>query len=243
MPIDDLKGRETWRLFRILAEFVEGFEDLNDVKNGVSIFGSARFKEDHEYYIKAREISKLLAENDYTIITGGGPGIMEAANRGAQDAGKDSVGLNIRLPMEQAPNPYQTIELDFRYFFVRKVMFIKYATAYICMPGGFGTMDEFFEAITLIQTGKIYPMPLILFGSKYWNPVIKFMENDMLDCEVISKEDRDLLRVTDDVDEVLQIIDDHMKWKESKRREAQLAMDEKKKAEIEFFESVDDRLK
>ncbi|VAW35779.1 FIG00650312: hypothetical protein [hydrothermal vent metagenome] len=213
MPIDDLKGRETWRIFRILSEFVEGFEELSDIGPAVSIFGSARTSPRNKYYKQTVELSKLLSENGYTIITGGGPGIMEAANRGAADNGGTSVGLNIELPMEQKPNKYQNVELNFRYFFARKVMFVKYAMGYVCMPGGFGTLDEFFEALTLIQTHKIYPFPLILFGGEYWAPLRDFMENSMLKNNAITEEDLELIQVTNDQDEVLDIINKHRDWK------------------------------
>ncbi|VAV85314.1 FIG00650312: hypothetical protein [hydrothermal vent metagenome] len=213
MPIDDLKGRETWRIFRILSEFVEGFEELSDIGPAVSIFGSARTSPRNKYYKQTVELSKLLSENGYTIITGGGPGIMEAANRGAADNGGTSVGLNIELPMEQKPNKYQNLELNFRYFFARKVMFVKYAMGYVCMPGGFGTLDEFFEALTLIQTHKIYPFPLILFGGEYWAPLRDFMENSMLKNNTVTEEDLKLIQVTNDQDEVLDIINKHRDWK------------------------------
>jgi hypothetical protein len=213
MPIDDLKGKETWRLFRILSEFVEGFEELSDIGPAVSIFGSARTSPRNKVYKQTVALSKLLSENDYAIITGGGPGIMEAANRGAADHGGTSVGLNIDLPMEQKPNKYQNVELNFRYFFARKVMFVKYAMGYVCMPGGFGTLDEFFEALTLIQTHKIYPFPLILFGTEYWAPLRDFMENSMLKNNTITEEDIKLIQVTDDQEEVLDIINKHRDWK------------------------------
>ncbi|MEE9613439.1 MAG: TIGR00730 family Rossman fold protein [Thermodesulfobacteriota bacterium] len=221
MPIDDLKGKETWRLFRILSEFIEGFEDLADVGPAVSIFGSARFHKRNKYYKKTVEISRMLSENGYAIITGGGPGIMEAANRGATDAGGRSVGLNITLPEEQQPNPFQNLSITFRYFFVRKVMFVKYAMGYVCMPGGFGTMDEFFEALTLIQTHKVHPLPLILFGSEYWSPVVDFMEKTMLKHGTISEEDLGLVKQTDDPEEVLDIIEKHKAWKEDMVKKAE----------------------
>ncbi len=220
MPIDDLKGRETWRIFRILSEFVEGFEELSDIGPAVSIFGSARTSPRNKYYKQTVELSRLLSENGYTIITGGGPGIMEAANRGAADNGGTSVGLNIELPMEQKPNKYQNLELNFRYFFARKVMFVKYAMGYVCMPGGFGTLDEFFEALTLIQTHKIYPFPLILFGGEYWAPLRDFMENSMLKNNAITEEDLKLIQVTNDQDEVLDIINKHRDWKKDQVEKA-----------------------
>ncbi len=216
--IDDLKGKETWRLFRILSEFVEGFEELADIGPAVSIFGSARFKPRNKFYRKTVEVAKILSENGYTIITGGGPGLMEAANRGAMLGGGLSIGLNITLPKEQKPNPYQNRSLHFRYFFARKVMFVKYAMGYVCMPGGFGTLDEFFEALTLIQTHKIYPFPLILFGREYWAPILEFMENTMLKYGTIDREELNIIKVTDDPMEVLRIINKHRDWKEDIRR-------------------------
>lgn len=223
MPIDDLKGRETWRLFRIISEFVEGFDELADIGPAVSIFGSARFKADNKYYKITEDIARLLVDNNFAVITGGGPGIMEAANKGAvSEKGKKavSVGLNITLPMEQEPNKYQNKRLNFNYFFARKVMFVKYAMGYVCMPGGFGTMDEFFEALTLLQTHKIHPIPLILFCSDYWGPVLDFMHGTMLKHGTVSKSDLDYIHVTDEVDEVISIMNKHREWKRSKIEEA-----------------------
>ena len=226
--VEDLKGKETWRIFRILSEFIEGFDELSDIGPAVSIFGSARTPEGDRFYEKTRRIAGRLSEEGYAVITGGGPGIMEAANRGAYEKGGISVGLNINLPMEQVPNRYQTHSLSFRYFFARKVMFVKYALGYICMPGGFGTLDEFFEALTLIQTHKIYPLPLILFCSEYWNPLLDFMRRTMLKYNTITAEDLDIIRVTDDADEVLEIINRQRRIKEEcvkaarEKREAQI---------------------
>jgi len=166
--IDDFKLEESWRIFKIISEFVEGFEQLADVGPAVSVFGSARTAPEHENYRQALYLGNLLAKNDITVITGGGPGIMEAANRGAKEAGGRSIGLNITLPLEQKPNDYATELVSFKYFFVRKVMLIKYARAFVVFPGGFGTMDEMFEAITLIQTHKMKPFPIILYGSRFW---------------------------------------------------------------------------
>lgn len=213
MSIDDLKGKETWRLFRILSEFVEGFEELSDIGPAVSIFGSARFSPRNKHYKKAVEVAKLLSENGYAIITGGGGGIMEAANRGARLNKGKSVGLNITLPKEQKPNPYQNVSLNFRYFFARKVMFVKYAIGYVCMPGGFGTLDEFFEALTLIQTHKIYPFPLILFGRDYWTPLVDFLNRSMVKYSTISPEELNIITITDDPVEVVDIINRHRDWK------------------------------
>lgn len=209
--VEDLKGKETWRIFRILSEFIEGFDELSDIGPAVSIFGSARFDKNDRYYKETFKIAALLAKNGYTIITGGGPGVMEAANKGAASNGKLSVGLNITLPTEQKPNRYQNRSLHFRYFFARKVMFVKYAIGYVCMPGGFGTLDEFFEALTLIQTHKIFPFPLILYGTDFWSPLVDFMKSSMMKkFRTISAEDLDYLVLTDDPNEVLEIIDRHM---------------------------------
>lgn len=210
MMVEDLKGKETWRLFRIMSEFIEGFDELSEIGPAVSIFGSSRIDKNNKYYKKCVELSSLLTKNGYAVITGGGPGIMEAANKGAMVNGGTSVGLNITLPKEQKPNKYQTKSLHFRYFFARKVMFVKYAIGYVCMPGGFGTMDEFFEALTLIQTHKIYPFPLILYGRDYWSPLIEFMNTTMIEYKTITPEDMNFIDLTDDPQEVLEIINRHM---------------------------------
>ena len=213
--IDDLKGDEAWRMFRILAEFTEGFDRLANIDCGVSVFGSARLKPDSPYYIAARDVSQRLAQEGYTIITGGGPGIMEAANRGASDAGKDTVGLNIELPFEQHPNVYQSIPMEFKYFFVRKVMFVKYSMGYVCMPGGFGTLDELFESLTLMQTHKVFRMPVILFGSDYWQGLIDWLHERVIDLNLIDSTDTKLFHLTDSVDEVVNIMNEHRRWKQS----------------------------
>lgn len=213
--IDDLKGDEAWRMFRILAEFTEGFDKLANIKNGVSVFGSARLEPSSQYYQDARLLSKRLAEQDFTIITGGGPGIMEAANRGAADAGKDNVGLNIELPFEQNPNPHQSLALEFKYFFVRKVMFVKYSIGYVCMPGGFGTLDEMFESLTLMQTHKVFKMPVILFGSEYWNGLLEWMQDRLISLKLVDEHDLELFHVTDDIDQVVTILTEHRDWKQS----------------------------
>lgn len=212
--IHDLKGDEAWRMFRILAEFTEGFDRLANLECGVSVFGSARVKPGSQYYDAAREISRRLALSDFTIITGGGPGIMAAANRGAADAGKDNVGLNIELPFEQQPNPYQSVAMEFKYFFVRKVMFVKYSMGYVCMPGGFGTLDEVFESLTLMQTHKVFKMPIVLFGSEYWQGLVTWMDNKLVNLGLVEKDDLSLFHVTDDIDEVIKIMNDHRKWKQ-----------------------------
>lgn len=204
--IDAISVNDSWRLFKILAELVDGFETLSDVYPCVSIFGSSRVRPGEETYEKTVTIAKKLAENGYHIITGGGPGIMEAGNKGAREGGGNSIGLNIHLPMEQKPNPYADIQLDFKYFFVRKVMFIKYAQAYVGMPGGFGTLDEIFEAITLIQTKRINPFPVILVGSDYWGTLWDWMRGNLLERKLISSEDVDLVTILDDPEEVVKTI-------------------------------------
>jgi hypothetical protein len=204
--VDAITVMDTWRLFKIMAEFVDGFETLSDIYPCVSIFGSARVRPGDDTYEKTVEIARKLAENGYHIITGGGPGIMEAGNKGAREGGGKSVGLNIHLPMEQEPNAYADVKLSFNYFFVRKVMFVKYAQAYIGMPGGFGTLDEIFEAITLIQTKRIKPFPVILFGSDYWQPLWKWIENTLLAQKLISPGDLELVTIVDNPDDVIKAI-------------------------------------
>lgn len=200
-------AQETWRLFRIMAEFVDGFEALTNVGPAVTVFGSARTPDSDPYYRKAIECGRLLAENGFAVITGGGPGIMAAANRGAFEAHGKSVGLNISLPAEQKANLYQSVELTFRYFFVRKVMFVKYASGFIIFPGGFGTMDEYFESLTLIQTLKIAPFPVVCIGHQFWDGLIDWMRKDMLGrFQNVDPHDLDLFHVTDDVHEAVQMI-------------------------------------
>lgn len=204
--LDAISMNDSWRLFKILAELVDGFETLSDIYPCVSIFGSSRVTPEDKIYEKTVEIARKLAESGYHIITGGGPGIMEAGNKGAREGGGKSIGLNIHLPMEQGPNPYADIRLDFKYFFVRKVLFVKYAQAYVGMPGGFGTLDEIFEAITLIQTKRIKPFPVILVGSDYWGPLWEWVQGNLLKRKFISSEDADLVTILDDPDEVVKII-------------------------------------
>ena len=204
--IDALSINESWRVFRIMAEFVEGIETLSDVNNAVTIFGSARVKPDDIYYQKTENLTRLLVQNGFSIITGGGGGIMEAANKGASEAGGKSVGMNIQLPFEQKPNPYANIHLHYKYFFIRKVMFVKYAVAYVILPGGFGTMDELFEALTLIQTKKIKSFPLILMGSEYWRGLLDWLKKNMLLEGKISPVDLDLIQVVDEPEEVVKLI-------------------------------------
>jgi uncharacterized protein (TIGR00730 family) len=207
--IEDFKGDQSWRIFRIISEFTEGFDRLSKIKDAVSIFGSARLKPDHAYYKKTVELADLLGQHGFSIITGGGPGIMEAANKGAFQQKQLSVGLNIELPMEQAHNPYLDLSLDFRYFFVRKVMLVRYSMGYVCMPGGFGTLDELFESLTLMQTNKIYPIPLVLFGSEFWQGLIDWIKTVLIEFKTISEKDLDLIVVTDDPQEVLNIMVQH----------------------------------
>lgn len=198
---------ELFRLLRITWEFLQGFRKLHFVGPCATVFGSARFDEDHKYYALARAAAAELAKKGLTIMTGGGPGIMEAANRGAKDVGGKSIGCGIQLPFEQEGNPYLDDWIDFRYFFVRKVMLVKYSYAFLIMPGGFGTMDEIFETLTLIQTGKIHDFPVVLMGKDYWEPMLEFIETMMTEVGTISPEDRNLITVTDDIDEMLEVID------------------------------------
>lgn len=191
---------ETWRVFRIMSEFVEGFETMSKVPPAVSVFGSARCGPDDPNYPLAEQLARELVGRGFAVITGGGPGIMEAANKGAMEAGGVSVGLNIYLPVEQLANHYQNVSLDFRYFFCRKVMFVKYAVAFVCFPGGFGTLDEFFESMTLIQTGKTVPFPVILIGSEFWSPLLDWMRKYQIGrFPYIAEGDLNLCQVTDDV--------------------------------------------
>ena len=204
--INDITIQDSWRMFRIMAEFVDGFEALAKYHPAVSIFGSTRVRPGDAVYQKAEHIGKLLAENGFAVITGGGPGVMEAANKGAFSAGGKSIGLNIELPLEQKPNPYTNITLNFRYFFVRKVMFVKYAVAYIILPGGFGTLDELLESITLIQTKKIRPFPVILVGSEYWRGFLDWMKGVVLKDEKISLADLEILQLIDEPGEIIKTI-------------------------------------
>jgi uncharacterized protein (TIGR00730 family) len=214
-------AEETWRIFRIIAEFVEGIEEMSHVGPAVSIFGSSRAGRDDPYYRQASELAAKLAQRGFAIITGGGPGIMEAANQGAFEADGASVGLNIALPEEQVPNRFQNVSLDFHYFFARKVMFVKYASAFVCFPGGFGTMDEFFESMTLIQTGKTPPMKVVLIGRPFWDPLVDWIRKSMLEKRgAISPEDLDLFSVTDDVDEAVEQICAHYEAEKKAARAA-----------------------
>lgn len=209
--MEDLKTSETWRVFRIQSELVEGFETLHDIGPAVSIFGSARMRPGQKYYDDAVTVAKILADDGFAIITGGGPGVMEGANKGAKKGKAHSIGLNIEIPAEQLPNKYQDISLSFRYFFIRKLMFIKYALAYIIFPGGFGTMDELFEALTLAQTKRIKSFPIILYGSEYWKGLFDWMKNTLVANGTIGKEDFALFSIVDSPEEIRFLINEHFR--------------------------------
>ncbi len=206
---DSALSRESWKIFQIMAEFVEGFERLACIKPSVSVFGSARLANDHPFYTLAVEISRALSDAGFSVVSGGGPGIMEAANRGAFEGRSNSIGLNIQLPHEQVDNPYQDISLTFRHFFSRKVMFVKYASAYVVMPGGFGTLDEFAEILTLVQTGKSRKIPIILVHKPFWQGLIKWFEDSMVSLKTIESEDLDLFKIVETPQEVLDAIFTH----------------------------------
>lgn len=209
--LDDFRNLDPWRIFRIMAEFVDGFESMAKIDNGVSVFGSARTPPEDKYYKMAVNLGRDLAMEGYTVITGGGPGIMEAANRGAREANGVSVGLNIDLPFEQKPNPFISKLLSFRYFFCRKVMFSKYSRAIVTFPGGFGTMDELFEHLTLVQTLKIPPMPIILVGRKFWGGMLAWIEDELMSQKLISTEDLKLYDIADNPSEVMEILNEKLK--------------------------------
>jgi len=204
--VDELTKDDTWRMFNILAEFVEGFDVMPQVYPAVTIFGSARSHPNSQNYKTTEYVARLMVENGFNVISGGGPGVMAAANKGAAQAGGKSVGLHIHLPKEQKPNKYANIQLDFKYFFIRKVMFVKYAVAYIIMPGGFGTLDELFESLTLIQTKRIKSFPVILIDSRYWKGLIDWIKTTLIKEKSISKSDLDLLSLVDTPEEALSII-------------------------------------
>ena len=203
---DDFTQEDPWRVFNFFSEFVEGFEVLSKIGKAVSIFGSARTKPGTKYYKLGEEVAYHLAKAGFAVITGSGPGLMEAANKGTRRAGGQSVGLNIHIPSEQKPNKYVDTLLDFRYFFIRKVMFVKYAKAFVILPGGYGTLDEFFEAVNLIQTEKINKFPVILFGSEYWNKMLEWLKDTVLKQGNISQEDLDIFTVVDEPKEVVTVI-------------------------------------
>jgi len=219
MEDDQFPTTDAWRVFRIVSEFVDGFETMTRIGPSVSIFGSARLSEESPYYRLAEVAAEALIKRGFSVITGGGPGLMEAANKGAQQAKGNSCGLVIDLPFEAKPNPYidEAYKLSFRYFFVRKVMFVRYAQGYVFLPGGVGTCDELFEALTLIQTKKIKPFPIYLMGSEFWTGLLAWMKNTMLKEQCISPEDMHLFHVTDDPDEVADGIERHYKMTHSER--------------------------
>ncbi|HEY41889.1 MAG TPA: TIGR00730 family Rossman fold protein [Dehalococcoidia bacterium] len=204
--INEMAKEESWRMFRIIGELVEGFDSLSGIEPAVTIYGSARIRPGDEIYSQTQEIARRLGENGFSIITGGGPGVMEAANRGAMEAGVTSVGLNIELPEEQVPNTYTTKAITFHHFFVRKVMLVKYATAFVIMPGGMGTLDELSEVLTLMQTYKIKPFPVILYDSQFWNGFLEWLRSVSLVREYISEEDFHLLRVCDEPERVIEAV-------------------------------------
>lgn len=204
--VDDLNLQESWRIFQIMAEFVEGFDVMPQVFPAVTIFGSSQIKPQSAVYKTTIEVSRLLVKNGFNVISGGGPGVMEAANKGAAQAGGKSVGLHINLPSEQQANEYANVRLNFNYFFIRKVMFIKYAVAYIIMPGGFGTLDELFEALTLIQTKRIKPFPVILMDSEFWNGLLDWIRDTLVKKKTLSKSDLEVFNVVDTPEEAVGIV-------------------------------------
>jgi len=204
--VDEFTHTDPWRVFRIMGEFVEGFDELATLSRGIAIFGSARTRPEDPEYKAAQETGALFAAQGFAVITGGGPGIMEAANRGAFEAGGLSIGCNIELPFEQRPNAYQTLSLTFKYFFVRKMMFVKYSLAFVIFPGGFGTLDELFEALTLIQTKKIRNFPIVLVGTQYWSGMLDWLRAVVLPDGKISEHDMDIFHVTDSPAEVVEIV-------------------------------------
>ena len=216
MPEEDFTTEDPWRVFRIMGEFVDGFETLSKVGPAVSIFGSARTKRGSKYYKLAERIAALLVKEGYTIITGAGPGIMEAANKGAKEAKGESIGLNIEVPMVQKPNRYVTTLIDFRYFFCRKVMFVKYGKAFVVLPGGFGTLDELFEALTLVQTKRIVPFPIIIVGKEYWAGLMEWVKKSMVKDRCISECDLKLFHLTDRPEEVVAILKRFYQLKKSR---------------------------
>ncbi|MGC9188679.1 MAG: TIGR00730 family Rossman fold protein [Sulfurihydrogenibium sp.] len=205
--VNELKKEEAWRLFKIIGDFIDGFEVMPEFSPSVTVFGSARVKEGNKYYEAARELGYKLAKKGFTIVTGGGPGIMEAANRGAFEAGGNSIGLNIKLPKEQKPNPYTNVTLNFNYFFARKVMLVKYATAFVLFPGGYGTLDELFETLTLIQTKKLKPFPLILYDKEHWDGLLNWLKTNVVSNEYIEEEDLNIFKIMDSIDEIVETIE------------------------------------
>jgi len=205
------RAKASWNIMKITSELVEGYERLDKITPAVSIFGSARIKEDNHYYKDSVKLGRILSDTGFSVITGGGPGIMEAGNKGAHEGNSPSIGLNITLPFEQKPNNYQDIELSYRYFFTRKAMFIKHSIAYVVMPGGFGTLDELFDITTLVQTKKKADMPIILYGKDFWAGLMDWIETTMVEFGVIDKNDLKLLHLVDSIDETMEIIEEHYK--------------------------------
>ncbi len=205
----EFTAQDPWRIFRIMAEFVENFEELSALGPAISVFGSARIQEPDPLYAQARQLGGQLARAGYAVITGGGPGLMEATNRGAHEAGGQSVGLNIELPHEQQANPYLTCSLQFHYFFIRKVCFVKYASGFVLLPGGFGTLDEFFESITLIQTERITRFPVVLLGKDYWGSLVEWMREQLSARGMIGEGDLDLFHITDDLEDAVAVLQKH----------------------------------
>lgn len=227
-PVNDsMMSRESWKVFQVMAEFVEGFERLAQIKPSVSVFGSARTPPDHPYYQLAEETSRQLSDAGFSVVSGGGPGIMEAANRGAQEGKSLSIGLNIQLPKEQAGNPYQDISLHFRHFFTRKVMFVKYASAYVVLPGGFGTLDELAEILTLVQTGKTRRIPIILMPSGFWDGLVTWFKDSLVEQGMVSPQDMDLFHVVDKPEDVVNAIFSHYEHRgfEPSAREREILLD------------------
>ena len=209
IEIEDMKIEDPWRVFRIMGEFVEGFHIMSKVGPAVSLFGSARTKKDNRWYKQAEETAGLLVKEGYSVITGGGPGVMEAGNKGAAESKGESIGLNIYLPFEQKPNKYTNIGINFHYFFCRKVMFVKYAKAFVIFPGGFGTLDELFESLTLIQTGRVEKFPVILFDSDYWSGLVDWLKDSVLKAGNIDSDDLDIYHLVDNPKEVIKIIQNY----------------------------------
>ncbi|MBI5374488.1 MAG: TIGR00730 family Rossman fold protein [Candidatus Schekmanbacteria bacterium] len=218
--VEEVRTNDLWMVFKIMGEFVEGFETLSKIGPAVSVFGGARIKKGTKYYKLAVAVSEAISKTGFSVISGGGGGIMEACNLGAKKGNGKSIGLNIKLPFEQKPNKYSEVKMNFDYFFVRKVMFVKYATGYVIFPGGFGTLDEAFEALTLIQTGKISNFPVIFVGKKYWSGLIRWIKNNMIREGTISESDLDLIHMTDDPEEVVQIIGNYFYEKNGKAVES-----------------------
>ena len=233
----DIKSADVWSVFKILADFTKGFDGLGDLGPSVTIFGSARTKQDNFYYKEAEKLSQLLAKGGFNVITGGGPGIMEAANKGAKDDGNvESIGLNIDLPFEQVANPYTTKELSFDYFFSRKVMLVKYSMAYVIFPGGFGTLDELFESLTLVQTRKVTGVKIFVYGEEFYKPLIEFIQSKLVPEGMIDEEDVHLIRVTDNIERIASEIEDSLIQQIKYLKKVGLDDTSYYKSLVEFFE-------